>query len=105
MKYAIVENGGKQYRAVEDGTIMVDLMPIEVGDEVILESVLLTVNDDNVRVGTPTVDGASVKTTVVGHEKATKVVVFKYKARNNYRVKTGHRQQYTRLKVESIITE
>jgi large subunit ribosomal protein L21 len=105
MKYAIVENGGKQYRAVEDGNIMVDLMPIEVGDEVVLDSVLLTVNDDNVTVGAPTVAGASVKTTVVAHEKGTKVVVFKYRSGNNYRVKTGHRQQYTRLKVESIITE
>ena len=84
---------------------MVDLMPIEVGDEVILDSVLLTVSDDKVAVGAPTVAGASVKTSVVAHEKAPKIVVFKYRSGNNYRVKTGHRQQYTRLKVESIITE
>ena len=105
MKYAIVENGGKQYRAVEDGTIMVDLMPLEVGNEVVLDSVLLSVSDDDVTVGTPTIEGASVKATVVAHEKGPKVVVFKYRSGNNYRVKTGHRQQYTRLKVESIVTE
>jgi large subunit ribosomal protein L21 len=105
MKYAIVENGGKQYRAIEDGTIMVDLMPTEVGKKVILDSVLLTVDDGNVTVGTPTIKGASVKTKVVAHEKGRKVIVFKYRSGNNYRVKTGHRQQYTRLKVEKIVTE
>jgi large subunit ribosomal protein L21 len=105
MKYAIVEQGGKQYRTVEDGSILVDLMPEEVGSEVVIDSVLLAVDDGNVRVGTPTVSGASVKTTIVGHEKGPKVVVFKYRSGNNYRVKTGHRQQYTRLKVESIVTE
>lgn len=105
MKYAIVESGGKQYKAVEGSIIEVDLLPLDAGDAVTLDSVLLTVEDGKVSVGTPTVKGVCVKTTVVGHEKGPKVVIFKYRPKKHFRVKTGHRQQYTHLKVESIEME
>jgi large subunit ribosomal protein L21 len=105
MKYAIVETGGKQYRAEEGKTLTVDLLPAKVGDSVILKSVLLVVDDDKVMVGSPNVDGASLKTTVVDQIKGEKILVFKYKPKNNYRRHTGHRQKYTQLLVESISME
>ncbi len=102
MKYAVVESGGKQYRAVEGSTIEVDRLSVEAGQQVVLDAVLLLVNDDAVSVGTPVLPGVTVKTTVVDHTKGPKIVVFKYRPKKRIRVKTGHRQQYTCLKVESI---
>lgn len=105
MKYAIVENGGKQYRAVEGSTIEVDRMTVEPGQQVKLDAVLLLVDGDQVSVGAPVVSGALVNATVVEHVKGPKVVIFKYRPKKRYRVKTGHRQQYTRLQVNSIEVE
>lgn len=105
MKYAIVEDGGKQYKAVIGSTIEVDRFPSEVGDVIDLERVLLVSDDDQVVVGTPLVEGARVQATVVEQFKATKVVVFKYAPKKRMRVKRGHRQLYTRLRIESIVTE
>jgi len=105
MKYAIVDNGGKQYRAVEGSTIEVDRMDAEVGQQVELGSVLLLVDDDQIAVGAPLVGGARVTATVVEHLKGPKIVVFRYRPKKRYRVKTGHRQQYTRLQVNSIEVE
>jgi len=105
MKYAIVECGGKQYRAVEGSTIEVDLMKAEVGQSVAIDSVLLLVNDEQVAVGAPYVSGAKVNATIAAHVKGPKIVVFRYRPKKRYRVKTGHRQQYTRLQVHSIEVE
>ena len=102
MKYAIIESGGKQYKAVEGTTIEVDKLPLEVGQELKIDKVLLVVNEDDVSIGTPVVEGSVVKTTVVAQVKARKIVIYKYRARKRHRVKTGHRQQYTRLKIDSI---
>ncbi|MEN6435133.1 MAG: 50S ribosomal protein L21 [Anaerolineaceae bacterium] len=102
MKYAIVESGGKQYKAVEGGAIEVDLLSVEPGDEVILDQVLLLVEDGNVSVGTPLVKGVRVSTKVENHIKGEKIDVFRYRPKKRIRVKTGHRQQYTRLIVETI---
>ncbi|MEL7589824.1 MAG: 50S ribosomal protein L21 [Anaerolineaceae bacterium] len=105
MKYAIVESGGKQYKAVEGATIDVDLMDVEVGQEVKLDAVLLVVEDENTLVGTPSVKGAHVATKVVDHIKGKKVDTFKYTPKKRIRVKTGHRQRYTRLIIETIEVE
>ena len=102
MRYAIIESGGKQYKAVEGQTIEVDLLSTEVGKKLKLDGVLLVADGDNVVIGSPTVSGASVSTTVVDHFKGPKIIVFKYHPRKRYRLKKGHRQQYTRLMVESI---
>ncbi len=102
MKYAIVESGGKQYKAVEGSTIEVDRLALEVGSKVDLNEVLLISDDENITVGTPLVDGAKVTATVVSEVKGPKVIVFKYKSRQRYRVKTGHRQKYTRLMIDEI---
>jgi len=105
MKYAIVESGGKQYKAAEGTTIEVDLLPNEVGEQLTLDSVLLFVDDDGVKVGTPEVSGVKLKATVVSHFKGPKVIVFKYRPKKKIRVKNGHRQQYTKLMVNSIVVE
>jgi len=105
MKYAIIEDGGKQYKAVEGSTIEVDHFASELGEQVDLERVLLLVDGENVDIGTPLVEGAVVKATVVSQVKGPKVIVFKYKPKKRYRVKTGHRQKYTRLQIDSISVE
>jgi len=105
MKYAIVEDGGKQYRAVEGVTIDVDRFPADEGEQIDLEHVLLVADDEEVKIGTPFVAGAKVQATVVSQVKGPKVVVFKYKPKERYRVKKGHRQQYTRLMIDSISVE
>jgi len=104
MKYAIVEDGGKQYRAVEGGTIEVDHFASEIGEQVDLERVLLIADEEQVMVGMPLVAGAKVVATVVAQVKGPKIVVFKYKPKKRYRVKTGHRQKYTRLQINAIST-
>lgn len=105
MKYAIVESGGKQYRAVEGSTIEVDRLNAEIGQDVDLGSVLLLVDGDQVSVGAPLVNKAKVSATVVDHVKGPKIVIFHYRAKKRIRKKGGHRQQYTRLKVNTIEVE
>lgn len=102
MKYAIVESGGKQFRAVEGGTLEVDRLPIESGANVKLEQVLLLADGENITVGTPLVKNIPVWTTVVEHFKGPKVNIFNYSPKKRIRVKIGHRQNYTRLFVEQI---
>jgi large subunit ribosomal protein L21 len=105
MKYAIVEDGGKQFRTVEGGYIEVDRFDAEIGDQLDLDRVLLVADGEDVKVGTPVVAGAKVETTVVAQVKGPKVTVFKYTPKKRYRVKKGHRQQYTRLQIDSIVME
>lgn len=105
MKYAIVEDGGKQFKAVEGGTIEVDHYDAEVGDPIGLERVLMVVDGDSVSVGKPVVSGAKVEATVVAQIKGPKVVTFKYIPKKRFRQKKGHRQQYTRIHIDSIVTE
>lgn len=102
MKYAIVEDGGKQFKAVEGGTIEVDHFDAEVGEQVDLERVLLLADGEKIVVGAPLIDGAKVEATVVEHFRGPKVVIFKYKPKKRYRVKGGHRQNYTRLKIDAV---
>ncbi len=102
MKYAIVEDGGKQYKAVEGGTIEVDHFEAEVGEQVDLERVLLVVDDEQISIGTPVVQGIKIQATVVAQVKGPKLIVFRYKPKKRIRVKTGHRQKYTRLQIDTI---
>ncbi len=105
MKYAIVEDGGKQYRAVIGESIEVDVYPLEVGKEIDMERVLLISDGENVKVGTPFIPGAKIQATVVAQVKGPKVVVFKYMAKERIRTKTGHRQKYTRVRIDAITEE
>ena len=101
--YAIVECGGRQYRAEEGSTFPVEKLPQEVGDQIELENVLMLVNGEDVKIGQPTVSGVSVKATVVDQFKGKKIFVWKYKPKKRYRRRQGHRQQYTRLRIDEII--
>jgi len=102
MKYAIVESGGKQYKAVEGETIQVDRLPGEPGDELSLERVLMLVDGDSVNVGKPTVGGTVVHVTIDEHFRGDKVVAFRYSPKKRIRVRRGQRHDYTRLMVEAI---
>ena len=102
MKYAIVESGGKQYRAVEGATLEVDRLPVEAGENFKLEQTLLLADGESITVGTPLVKDSPVWTKVIEHFKGEKVTIFNYSPKKRIRVKTGHRQNYTRLLVEQI---
>ncbi|HSJ86449.1 MAG TPA: 50S ribosomal protein L21 [Anaerolineales bacterium] len=102
MRFAIVESGGKQYRAIEGRTIEVDRLPMETGNKFDVERVLLMADGDDVLVGTPLVSDILVKVTVVDHIKGPKIDRFKYRPKKRIRVRGGHRQQYTRLLVDFI---
>jgi len=101
--YAVFETGGKQFRAEPGARIRVPSLDIEPGQPVSFEHVLLTGDgEDAVRVGTPTVDGASVKAEVLRHGRDRKVIVFKRKRRKGYRKKQGHRQNFTEIRVDEV---
>jgi large subunit ribosomal protein L21 len=100
--YAIVESGGKQLKVSEGSTIYVEKIEAAVGDTVTLDKVFLLEKDGEVTVGSPVVAGAFVRATVVEHGKDKKIIVFKYKSKKNYRKKQGHRQPFTKLKIEAI---
>jgi large subunit ribosomal protein L21 len=102
MRFAIVESGGKQYRAVEGRTIEVDRLPVETGKKFDIERVLLMADGDDIMIGTPTVNGIEVKVTVADHVKGPKIDRFKYRPKKRIRVRGGHRQQYTVLMVDFI---
>jgi large subunit ribosomal protein L21 len=101
MKYAIVESGGKQYKAVPGSTIEVDRLPNQLGDAVELE-VLLCTDGTKVQIGTPFVKNVKVRANVLEQFKAPKVIAFRYTPKKRIRRKRGHRQQYTRLGIQEI---
>jgi len=101
--YAVVETGGKQYKVSAGETVEVDKLSLEVGEKVELDRVLLLSDGEDVRVGQPTVEGAKVLATVTDHVKGPKLIVFKYRPKQRYRRKKGHRQTYTRLTVDEIV--
>jgi len=99
--YAIIETGGKQVKVAVGESIFVEKIDAEVGGEVVFDKVLL-VCDKKAKVGKPYIAGAVVKAKVEKQDKAKKVIVFKYKAKANYRRKNGHRQPYTKVTVTEI---
>ena len=100
--YAIIRSGGKQYRAEVGATIDVDRLPNEVGESLDITDVLLISSEDETMIGQPQVDGATVSATVVEQFRGKKIIVYKYRQRTNYRRKQGHRQYYTRLRIDDI---
>ncbi|GED62608.1 50S ribosomal protein L21 [Lysinibacillus sp. FSL M8-0216] len=99
--YAIIETGGKQIKVEAGQEIYIEKLGVE-ADEVVTFDKVLFVGGENVKVGAPFVDGATVTAKVVKEGRAKKIVVFKLKAKKNYRRKQGHRQPYTKLVVEAI---
>ncbi len=101
--FAIVEINGQQFKVEEGQEIFVHQINEEEGKAVTLDQVLLVDNDGKTSIGTPVLDSASVKATILEHRKGDKVIVFKKKRRKGYKVKNGHRQHFTKIKVDSIV--
>jgi large subunit ribosomal protein L21 len=101
--YAMVEIKGKQYRANEGAVLKVDRMDGESGDVLEFDSVLMLRNDEDIKVGNPYVDGASVKAVLEDHGRDRKITVLKFKRRKNYSRKYGHRQSYSAIRIKEIV--
>ena len=101
--YAVFQTGGKQFRAEPGARLRVPTLDVEPGESVTFDNVLLAGDgEERVEVGTPTVDGASVKAEVIRHGRSKKVIVFKRKRRKGYRKKQGHRQNFTEIRIDEV---
>lgn len=100
--YAIIETGGKQYRVEEGKPVRVEKLPAEKGSEVVFDRVLLFSDNAEARAGSPYLEGCRVKGKVTAQGRGRKIIVFKYKAKKNYRRKQGHRQPFTEVLVNKI---
>lgn len=100
--YAVIETGGKRYKVKEGDVLRVEKLPSEPGEIVEFDTVLLAHDGENVKVGNPVLSGARVTAKVIAQGKARKILVFKYKAKKNYRKRYGHRQPYTEIRIEKI---
>jgi large subunit ribosomal protein L21 len=102
-QYALFQTGGKQYQAIPGKTVAIEKIEGNTGQTVTFKDVLFRKNStDNFEIGQPFVKGATIKASIVKQTKAPKIIVFKYKRRTKYRTKSGHRQQQTIIRVESI---
>lgn len=99
--YAIIATGGKQYKVSEGDVIKVEKLDTNVGESYTFDQVLV-VNNGEMKVGNPTVEGASVEASVVSEGRGKKVIVYRYKRKSGYHKKNGHRQSYTEVKIEKI---
>ena len=100
--FAVVQIAGRQYKVKKDDTIRVPTLEEKAGTNVKFDRVLLVGSEKQVTVGNPTVSGANVEATILGGGKADKVIIFKKKKRKGYRLKRGHRQAYTEVKITNI---
>ncbi len=100
--YAVIKTGGKQYRVEQGQELNIELLPgTEEGSEVTFEEVLM-VGGENTVIGRPRIEGASIKATVVRHGRGRKIIIFKHRRRKNSRLKKGHRQSFTRVRIDAI---
>ncbi len=100
--YAVIETGGKQYKVQEGDVVFIEKLEADEGSAVTFDKVLAVSSEGNVSFGSPVVANATVNGKVLGHGKDKKIIVFKYKAKKNYRNKTGHRQPYTKVQIDKI---
>lgn len=103
--YAVIKSGGKQYRVQSGTQVRVEALPAEVGSVVSFDEVLLVGEGDGVRVGAPLISGAKVNATVVSHGRGDKVRIFKLRRRKHYQKSQGHRQSYTEVRIDDIVTQ
>ena len=102
--YAIIESCGKQYKVAEGDVVFFEKLDAEEGKKVTFDNVILVSEEGKVQIGNPYVKGVKVEGKVVSHGKGKKIIVFKMKAKKNYRRKQGHRQPYTKVEITSIKT-
>ena len=101
--YAVIKTGGKQYKVAPGEKLKVELIPADVGAQVILDQVLMVGDDASVRLGQPMLTGATVKATVLSHGRGEKLRIFKMRRRKHYQKHQGHRQGYTELQIDGIV--
>ena len=101
MMYAIIKNGGKQYKVQEGDYLNLDLIDASPKDKIVVEEVL-AVNDGELKIGTPFVEGAKVELEVIAHGKDKKIIIYKKRRRKDSKLKKGFRRQYTRVKVTKV---
>ena len=99
--YAIIATGGKQYKVSEGDIITIEKLGAETGEKVVFDQVL-AVSGDGMKIGAPTVSGATVEASVVAEGRGKKIIVYKYKSKTGYHKKNGHRQAFTKVKIEKI---
>ena len=100
--YAVIEACGKQYKVTKGDVVFFEKLDVEEGKKVTFDKVVLVSDEGKIEIGTPYVKGMKVEGKVVAHGKGKKIVVFKYKAKKNYRRKQGHRQPYTKVEITAI---
>lgn len=100
--YAVIQTGGKQYRVSEGLKLKVEKLDAAEGDSIELDKVLMVANGDDVKIGTPYVDGGKVTATVTSHGRGKKVKIIKFKRRKHHLKRQGHRQSYTELEITNI---
>jgi len=100
--YAIIETGGKQYTVREGDILRIEKLGFEAGEKVTFDKVLLLSDDNGIRIGEPLVENATVDAKVISEGKAKKIIVFKMKAKKGYRKKQGHRQPFTKVRIDRI---
>jgi large subunit ribosomal protein L21 len=101
--YAVIQTGGKQYRVAPGDTLTVEKLPGNVGDAVEFGEVLMLSKDGSLSMGKPTIQGAKVTGKIVEHGRGEKLVVYKFRRRKNYRLRNGHRQNYTSIQISDVL--
>lgn len=100
--YAVIKTGGKQYKVAVGDKLKIEVIPADIGGKITITDVLMVADGDNVVVGSPVVDGASVAASVIGTGRHKKVRIFKMRRRKHYQKSQGHRQNYTEIQIDSI---
>lgn len=100
--YAVIKTGGKQYRVAQGETLKIETVAGEVGSQIVLDKVLAVGDGDSIKVGTPLLEGATVKATIISHGRHKKVTIFKMRRRKHYQKHQGHRQNYTEIRIDGI---
>ncbi|XKM13232.1 50S ribosomal protein L21 [Orbaceae bacterium ac157xtp] len=100
--YAVFQSGGKQHRVSEGQVVRLEKLEVETGNEIVFDKVLMVANGENIQVGAPFVEGATVKAEIVEHGRGDKIKIVKFRRRKHYRKQQGHRQWFTDVKITAI---
>jgi large subunit ribosomal protein L21 len=101
--YAVIKTGGKQYRVISGERLKVEKLEVEVGGVVTLDQILMVSDGESTTIGSPIINGATVKATVLSHGRGDKVMIFKFRRRKHYRKTQGHRQSFTEIQIGEIL--
>ena len=102
MTFAIIQTGGKQYKVSSGAKLKIEKLNVQTGDSVVFDKILLTANGEDIKIGTPYIEGAKIEGKILKQGRDKKKIVFRYHSKTRYRKKKGHRQSYTEVKIEKI---